>query len=71
MRPSAFLDAMKRYYLLEVVLAAAVLYLLGAFIHMNADPSAWLVRTRVVLGALLLAWIAFAMFVASVKGGKS
>lgn len=65
---SAFRKLVGRIYAMEIMTVALLLYALGAFIHLSANPEQWAIVTRIVLGALLGVFVLFSMVVGSLKG---
>ncbi|WP_416768515.1 hypothetical protein ACM66T_10190 [Sulfurimonas sp. ST-25] len=66
---SAFRKLVGRIYAVEIMTIALLLYVLGAFIHLSANPEQWAIVTRIILGAILAGFVLFSMVVGSLKGG--
>jgi len=67
---TTFLKSIKHFYIFEILLFGALLYLLGAFIHMHLNPSTWCLITRTILGIVFLVFIVFVFIIIDLKGGK-
>ncbi|MDP3267397.1 MAG: hypothetical protein Q8M39_11280 [Sulfuricurvum sp.] len=67
---TVFLKSIKQFYIFEILLFVALLYLLGAFIHMHLNPSMWHLITRTILGIVFLGFIVFVFIIIDLKGGR-
>lgn len=65
-----FLKSIKQFYIFEIFLFGALLYLLGTFIHMHLNPSMWHLITRTILGVVFLVFIVFVFIIIDLKGGR-
>ena len=65
-----FFKSIKQLYIFEILLFGVLLYLLGAFVHMNINPNGWYLITRTVLGIVFLAFIIFVFIIIDLKGGR-
>lgn len=65
-----FRNMIQRYYMPEIASITTVLFLLGSFIHVSFDLSAWSIITRAIIGSIWTAFILFVLVMIDLKGVK-
>lgn len=55
-------------YLVELLMIAVLLYLVGAFIHFTFNAALWDVLTRSVIAVIYFCFVLFTIYVKEMKG---